>query len=209
MIAWLRSRIGSHPRRVSSHHSATSRRQNGSADSPIGRSVGTAPQAIQPSASMWRTSEPTSAISASDTGTPSTVGPGFEREAHVAVATDVHAGLASTGGRARSTAGRSPARARSGRRRARQSTSAGSSRKTSGRAPRRRVAKQRSSAIEPGLDRLACTRRTRSVGIDPASHQRDPERERTDDLRLHARDRLGVPRGGVEEAEQTGVGLVR
>ena len=75
MMPRARSGTGSQPRRVSSHQTVASRRQCLSADSPTGRSVGMAPQAIQPSPSRKRLIGIVSRTSASLTSTPSTCGP--------------------------------------------------------------------------------------------------------------------------------------
>ena len=119
--------------RVSSHHTDARCRQCGSADSPTGRSVGTAPHATQPSPSRKRASATVSRTRSSSTSTPSTCGPASSARADVAVAADVHPGDA-VDRRERTREhvdGRLAVDAR--RRPRRQATSAGSSKKMIGR----------------------------------------------------------------------------
>ncbi len=63
---------------------------------------------------------------------------------------------------------------------------------------------QRVERDQPRLDGRRGPRE-RELGLHPGLEQRHAERERSDHLRLHPRDRRRVHGGDVEEAEQPGV----
>ena len=70
--AWRRMRTGSHPAWTRAHHSADSSRHQCDAESPSGRSVGTAPQAIHPSRSRKAARAPALGPKPAPTGADST-----------------------------------------------------------------------------------------------------------------------------------------
>ena len=89
-----RHRIAAAPRELAPHRRAA-RRQCGSADSPTGRSVGTAPHAIQPSPSRKRARRDRVAARGRRSPRPrAPAGPASSAEREIAVAAHVHAGHA-------------------------------------------------------------------------------------------------------------------
>ena len=102
-----RSRDGSQPRRVSSHHTSSSAFQIGAACSPTGRSVGIAPQITQPPPSRKRDErDGVVEIERADVEVHE-ARPGVEREPKVAAAAHVHRSeTAGRGERGRQQVGR-------------------------------------------------------------------------------------------------------
>ena len=201
--AWRRSRTGSQPRRVSSHHASSSAFHSGCglfADRAVRRDR--APRdptvAVEEPRQRDRVGEIEFAhVEVDDVRT------GVEREPHVAAAAHVHTGDRRRRERGREEIGRDFAIDRDLRRRA---TARARVRRRSTRRPRPATPTRRvRRALAPTRARARARERERDFGCESGFDERDTERQRPDDLHLHPRRRTRQRARYVEEREQSRV----